>query len=212
MEMNTNLEKLIDVLRIHKNDLTIPEDIYNAMTAYFSEEKEETEYLLDIRLIPRNPRDPRNYILDHAFEKHYKILASDEVELAKEFFKYTRPFLLNSNLKIISICMERANSGDITASIIHHEDHPDTVYALDIENVWNYYVRFRSGKPAIKPGEVLNCIATVNGILYQCAKDEITHLIANENSMNVFDVFIVNKDDATKYCIYSNAENAVIRL
>lgn len=209
MEMNANLEKLIDVLKSHKNDLTLPEDIYNAMTAYFAEEKEETEYLLDIRLISRN------YILAQAFEKHYKILASDardEVELAKEFFKYTRPFLLNSNLKIISICMERANSGDITASIIHHEDHPDTVYALDIENVWKYYVRFRSGKPIIKPGEVLNCIATVNGILYQYTKDEITHLIANENSMNVFDVFIVNKDDATKYCIYSNAENAIIRL
>lgn len=206
MEMNANLEKLIDVLRTHKNDLTIPEDIYNAMTTYFAEEKEETEYLLDIRLISRN------YILAQAFEKHYKILARDEVELAKEFFKYTRPFLLNSNLKIISICMERANSGDITASIIHHEDHPDTVYALDIENVWKYYVRFRSGKPVIKPGEVLNCIATVNGILYQYTKDEITHLIANENSMNVFDVFIVNKDDATKYCIYSNAENAIIRL
>lgn len=206
MEMNSNLEKLIDVLRTHKNDLTIPEDIYNAMTAYFAEEKEDTEYLLDIRLISRN------YILAQAFEKHYKILASDEVELAKEVFKYIRPFLLNSNLKIISICMERANSGDITASIIHHEDHPDTVYALDIESVWNYYVRFRSGKPVIKPGEVLNCIATVNGILYQYTKDEIANLIANENAMKVFDVLIVNKDNATKYCIYSNAENAIIRL
>lgn len=206
MEMNSNLEKLIDVLRTHKNDLTIPEDIYNAMTAYFAEEKEDTEYLLDIRLISRN------YILAQAFEKHYKILASDEVELAKEVFKYIRPFLLNSNLKIISICMERANSGDITASIIHHEDHPDTVYALDIESVWNYYVRFRSGKPVIKPGEVLNCIATVNGILYHYTKDEIANLIANENAMKVFDVLIVNKDNATKYCIYSNAENAIIRL
>lgn len=212
MEMNSNLEKLIDVLRTHKNDLTIPEDIYNAMIAYFAEEKENTEYLLDIRLISRN------YILAQAFEKHYKILARDardardEVKLAKEFFKYIRPFLLNSNLKIISICMERANSGDITASIIHHEDHPDTVYALDIENVWKYYVRFRSGKPVIKPGEVLNCIATVNGILYQYTKDEIANLIANENSMKVFDVLIVNTDNSIKYCIYSNAENAVIRL
>lgn len=207
MEMDSNLEKLIDVLRTHKNDLTLPEDIYNAMTVYFAEEKEETEYLLDIRLIPRD-----NTPYAHAFEKHYKILASDEVELAKEVFKYIRPFLLNSNLKIISICMERANSGDIIASIIHHEDHPDTVYALDIENVWNYYVRFRSGKPIIKPGEVLNCIATVNGILYQYTKDEIANLIANENSMKVFDVLIINKDNATKYCIYSNAENTVIHL
>lgn len=206
MEMNANLEKLIDVLRTHKNDLTIPEDIYNAMTAYFAEEKEETEYLLDIRLISRN------YILAQAFEKHYKILASDEVELAKEVFKYIRPFLLNSNLKIISICMERANSGDITASIIRHEDHPDTVYALDIESVWKYYVRFRSGKPAIKPGEALNCIATVSGILYQYTKDEISNLISNENSMKVFDVLIVNADNSIKYCIYSNAENTVIRL
>lgn len=206
MEMNANLEKLIDVLRTHKNDLTLPEDIYNAMTTYFAEEKKETEYLLDIRLISRN------YILDHAFETHYKILASDEVELAKEFFKYIRPFLLNSNLKIISIRMERANSRDINTSIIRHEDHPDTVYALYIESVWNYYVRFRSGKPVIKPGEVLNCIATVNGILYQYTKDEIANLIANENSMSVFDVLIINKDDATKYCIYSNAKNAVIRL
>lgn len=206
MEMNANLEKLIDVLRTHKNDLTIPEDIYNAMIAYFAEKKEETEYLLDIRLISRN------YILAQAFEKHYKILARDEVELAKEFFKYIRPFLLNSNLKIISICMERANSGNIVASIIRHEDHPDTVYALDIENVWKYYVRFRSGKPVIKPGEVLNCIATVNGILYQYTKDEIANLIANENSMKVFDVFIVNADNSNKYCIYSNAENAIIRL
>lgn len=206
MEMNANLEKLIDVLRTHKNDLTLPEDVYNAMTTYFAEKKEETEYLLDIRLISRN------YILDHAFEKHYEILASDEVKLAKEFFKYIRPFLLNSNLKIISICMEQANSGDITTSIIRHEDHPDTVYAPDIENVWNYYVRFRSGKPVIKPGEVLNCIATVNGILYQYTKDEIANLIANENSMSAFDVLIINKDNATKYCIYSNAENAIIRL
>lgn len=207
MEINANLEKLIDVLRIHKNDLTLPVDIYNAMTTYFAEEKEETEYLLDIRLIPI---DTTPYA--HAFEKHYKILASDEVELAKGLFKQMRPFLLNSNLRIISICMERANSGDITASIIHHEDHPDTVYALDIESVWNYYVRFRSSKPVIKPGEVLNCIATVNGILYQYTKDEIANLIANENAMKVFDVLIVNKDNATKYCIYSNAENAIIRL
>lgn len=207
MENNINLEKLIDVLRTHKNDLTLPEDIYNAMTAYFAEEEEETEYLLDIRLIPR---DVTPYA--HAFEKHYKILASDEVELAKGLFKQIRSFLLNSNLKIISICMERANSGDIIASIIHHEDHPDTVYALDIESVWKYYVRFRSGKPVIKPGEVLNCIATVNGILYQYTKDEIAKLIANENSMKVFDVFIVNADNSIKYCIYSNAENAVIRL
>lgn len=216
MEMNTNVEKLIDVLRAHKNDLTLPEDIYNAMTAYFSEEKKETEYLLDIRLIPRD-KLPYN----HLFEKHFKISASDEVKLAKELFKHTRPFLLDSNLKIIailmypslhSICMERANSGDITTSIIRHEDLPDPIYALDIEGVWKYYVRFRSGKPAIKPGEALNCIATVNGILYQYTRDEIANLILNENSMGVFDVLIININDATKYCIYSNAENAKIRL
>lgn len=206
MGMNTNLEKLIDVLRTHRHDLTIPEDIYNAMTTYFSEEEEETEYLLDIRLVPRSTSP---YAL--GFEKHCKILASNEVELAKGLFSHIRPLLIDSELRIGSICMEKTNSGDITASIIRHEDHSDTVYALDIENVWKYYVRFRSGKPVIKPGEVVNCIATIHGILYQYSKDEISNLIINENAMKVFDVFIVNVDNSIKYCIYSNAENAVIR-
>lgn len=216
MEMNANLENLINVLRAHKNDLTLPEDIYNAMTAYFAEEKKETEYLLDIRLIPRD-KLPYNQV----FEKHFKISGSDEVELAKEFFRHTRPFLLNSNLKIISIlmypslhslCMERANSGDITTSIIRHEDLPDPIYALVIEGAWKYYVRFRSGGPVIKPGESVTCIATIHGILYQYSKDEIANLIKNENALNVFDVLIVDTDLSTKYCIYSNAENTVIRL
>ena len=45
MEMNINLEKLIDVLRTHRHDLTLPVDIYNAMTKYFSEEEESFEIL-----------------------------------------------------------------------------------------------------------------------------------------------------------------------
>ena len=213
MEMNTNLEKLIDVLRTHKNDLTLPEDIYNAMTKYFSEEEEETEYRMDIRLIPKSTSP---YAL--ACDKHYKILASNEVELAKEIFSYTRPFLINSELKISCICMEKVNSEEITCPfVIQHKDRPDTIYALDIEdaryaNTWKYYVRFRSGKPVIKPGESVNCIATIHGILYQYSRDEIANLIINENAMNVFDVLIVNTDLSTKYCIYSNAENAMIHL
>lgn len=213
MENNTNLEKLIDVLRAHKNDLTLPEDIYNAMTKYFSEEEEETEYRMDIRIVPKSTSP---YAL--AYDRHYKILASNEVELAKEIFSYIRPFLINSELKIGCICMEKVNSEEICCPfVINHKDRPDTIYALDIEdekyaNTWKYYVRFRSGKPVIKPGEAVNCIATIHGILYQYSKDEIANLIMNENAMNVFDVLIVNTDLSTKYCIYSNAENAVIHL
>lgn len=213
MEMNVNLEKLIDVLRKHKNDLTLPEDIYNAMTKYFSEEEEETEYRMDIRLIPKSTSP---YAL--ACDKHYKILASNEVELAKEIFSYIRPLLINSELKIGCICMEKVNSEEICCPfVIHHKDRPDTIYAIDIDdarytNTWKYYVRFRSGKPVIKPGEAVNCIATIHGILYQYSKDEIANLIKNENAMNVFDVLIVNTDLSIKYCIYSNAENAVIHL
>ena len=214
MEMNTNLEKLIDVLRTHRHDLTLPEDIYHAMTKYFSEEEEETEYRMDIRLIPKSTSP---YAL--AFDKHYKILASNEVELAKEIFSYIRPFLINSELKIGCICMEKVNSEEICCPfvIINHKDRPDTIYAIDIEdaryaNTWKYYVRFRSSKPVIKPGESVNCIATIHGILYQYSKDEIANLIKNENAMNAFDVLIVDTDLSTKYCIYSNAENAVIRL
>ena len=213
MEMNTNLKNLIDVLRAHKNDLTLPEDIYNAMTKYFSEEEKETEYRMDIRIVPKSTSP---YAL--AYDRHYKILASNEVELAKEIFSYVRPFLINSELKISCICMEKVNSEEITCPfVIHHKDRPDTIYAIDIEdvryaNTWKYYVRFRSGKPVIKPGESVNCIATIHGILYQYSKDEIANLIMNENAMNVFDVLIVNTDLSTKYCIYSNAENAVIRL
>ena len=208
MEMNANLENLIDVLRAHRNDLTLPEDIYNAMTKYFSKEEEKTEYRLDIRLVPKST-SPYNL----AFEKHYKILASNEVELAKEIFSYIRPFLINSELKIICICMEKVNSEEICCSfVIHHKDRPDTIYALDIEDAWKYYVRFRSGGPVIKPGESVTCIATIHGILYRYSKDEIANLIKNENALNVFDVLIVDTDLSTKYCIYSNAENAVIRL
>lgn len=213
MEMNTNLKNLIDVLRAHKNDLTLPEDIYNAMTKYFSEEEKETEYRMDIRIVPKSTSP---YAL--AYDRHYKILASNEVELAKEIFSYVRPFLINSELKISCICMEKVNSEEITCPfVIHHKDRPDTIYAIDIEdvryaNTWKYYVRFRSGKPVIKPGEAVNCIATIHGILYQYSKDEIANLIMNENAMNVFDVLIVNTDLSTKYCIYSNAENAVIHL
>ena len=213
MEMNTNLEKLIDVLRTHKNDLTLPEDIYNAMTKYFSEEEKETEYRLDIRIVPKSTSP-----CALAYDRHYKILASNEVELAKEIFSYIRPFLINSELKISCICMEKVNSEEITCPfVIQHKDRPDTIYALDIEdtryaNTWKYYVRFRSGKPVIKPGESVNCIATIHGILYQYSRDEIANLIINENAMNVFDVLIVNTDLSTKYCIYSNAENAMIRL
>ena len=98
MEMNTNLENLIDVLRTHRRDLTLPEDIYNAMAKYFSEEKEETEYRMNIRLIPKST-SPYNL----AFEKHYKILASNEVELAKGIFSHIRPLLINSELKIGAI-------------------------------------------------------------------------------------------------------------
>ena len=213
MEMNANLKNLIDVLRAHKNDLTLPEDIYNAMTKYFSEEEKETEYRMDIRIVPKSTSP---YAL--AYDRHYKILASNEVELAKEIFSYVRPFLINSELKISCICMEKVNSEEITCPfVIHHKDRPDTIYAIDIEdvryaNTWKYYVRFRSGKPVIKPGEAVNCIATIHGILYQYSKDEIANLIMNENAMNVFDVLIVNTDLSTKYCIYSNAENAVIHL
>lgn len=213
MEMNANLEKLIDVLRTHKNDLTLPEDIYNAMTKYFSEEEKETEYCMDIRIVPKSTSP---YAL--ACDKHYKFFASNEVELAKEIFSYIRPLLINSELKIGCICMEKVNSEEIYCPfVIHHKDRPDTIYALDIEdtrytNIWKYYVRFRSGKPVIKPGESVNCIATIHGILYQYSKDEIANLIMNENAMNVFDVLIVNTDLSTKYCIYSNAENAVIHL
>ena len=208
MEMNANLEKLIDVLRTHKNDLTLPEDIYHAMTKYFSEEEKETEYRMDIKLIPTSAS---HYAL--AFDKHCEILASNESELAKELFSHIRPFLIDSELKIRCICMEKVNSEDICCPfVINHKDRPDTIYALDIEGAWNYYVRFRSGKPVIKPGESVNCIATIHGILYQYSKDEIANLIKNENAMNVFDVLIVNTDLSTKYCIYSNAENAVIHL
>ena len=203
MEMNTNLENLIDVLRTHRRDLTLPEDIYNAMAKYFSEEKEETEYRMNIRLIPKST-SPYNL----AFEKHYKILASNEVELAKGIFSHIRPLLINSELKIGAICMEM----DHCPFAIRHKDCPNTIYALDIEYTWKYYVRFRSGKPVIKSGEAVNCIATIHGILYQYSKDEIANLIMNEDAMNVFDVLIVNTDLSTKYCIYSNAENAVIRL
>lgn len=213
MEMNANLEKLIDVLRTHRHDLTLPEDIYNAMTKYFSEEEKETKYRMDIRLFPKSTSP---YAL--GFDKHYEILASNEVELAKELFSHIRPLLIDSELKISCICMEKVNSEEITCPfVIHHKDRPDTIYALDIEdtrytNTWKYYVRFRSGKPVIKPGEAVNCIATIHGILYQYSKDEIANLIMNENAMNVFDVLIVNTDLSTKYCIYSNAENAMIRL
>lgn len=213
MEMNANLEKLIDVLQTHRHDLTLPEDIYNAMTKYFSEEEKETEYRMDIRLIPTSPS-----LYAIGFDKHYKILASNEVELAKEIFSYIRPLLINSELKIGCICMEKVNSEEIYCPfVIHHKDRPDTIYAIDIEdvrytNTWKYYVRFRSGKPVIKPGEAVNCIATIHGILYQYSKDEIANLIKNESAMNVFDVLIVNTDLSTKYCIYSNAENAMIHL
>ena len=208
MEMNTKLENLIDVLRKHKNDLTLPEDIYNAMTKYFSEEEEETEYRMDIRLIPKSTSP---YAL--ACDKHYKILASNEVELAKEIFSYIRPLLINSELKIRCICMEKVNSEEICCPfVIHHKDRPDTIYAIDIEDTWKYYVRFRSGSAVIKPGEAVNCIATIHGILYQYSRDEIANLIINENAMNVFDVLIVNTDLSTKYCIYSNAENTLIHL
>ena len=214
MEMNTNLEKLIDVLRTHKNDLTLPEDIYHAMTKYFSEEEEETEYRMDIRIVPKSTSP-----CALAYDRHYKILANNEVELAKEVFSYTRPFLINSELKIGCICMEKVNSEEICCPfvIINHKDRPDTIYAIDIEdaryaNTWKYYVRFRYSKPVIKPGESVNCIATIHGILYQYSKDEIANLIKNENTLSVFDVLIVNTDLSTKYCIYSNAENAVIHL
>ena len=208
MEMNANLKKLIDVLRTHRHDLTLPEDIYNAMTKYFSEEEKETEYRMDIRLIPTSTSP---YAL--GFDRYYKILASNEVELAKEIFNYIRPLLINSELKIGCICMGKVNSEEICCPfVIHHKDHPDTIYALDIGDAWKYYVRFRSGKPVIKPGEAVNCIATIHGILYRYSKDEIANLIKNENAMNVFDVLIVNTDLSTKYCIYSNAENAMIRL
>ena len=203
MEMNAKLENLIDVLRKHKHDLTLPEDIYHAMTKYFSEEEKETEYRMDIKLVPKST-SPYNL----AFEKHYKILASNEVELAKGIFNYIRPLLINSELKINCIRMEK----DHCPFAIRHKDCPNTIYALYIEYTWKYYVRFRSGKPVIKPGEAVNCIATIHGILYQYSKDEIANLIKNENAMNVFDVLIVNTDLSTKYCIYSNAENAVIRL
>ena len=202
MEMNANLENLIDVLRSHRNDLTLPEDIYNAMTKYFSKEDEKKEYRLDIDLVLKSsPHAP-------IFEKHYKILASNEVELAKGIFSHIRPLLIDSELKISDICMER-NDGPF---VIRHKDCPNTIYAPDIEGVWKYYVRFRSGKPVIKPGESVNCIATIHGILYRYSKDEIANLIMNENAMNVFDVLIVNTDLSTKYCSYSNAENAMIRL
>ena len=203
MEMNTNLEKLIDVLRTHRHDLTLPEDIYHAMTKYFSDEEEEKKYRLYIKLVPKStsPHAP-------ALDKHYKILASNEVELAKEIFSHIRPFLIDSELKISGICMERDNG----PFVIRHKDCPNTIYAVDIEYGWKYYVRFRSGKPVIKPGEAVNCIATIHGILYQYSKDEIANLIKNENAMNAFDVFIVDTDLSTKYCIYSNAENVVIRL
>lgn len=207
MEMNSNLEKLIDVLRAHKNDLTLPEDIYNAMIKYFSEEEKEIEYRMDIKLVTNN--SPYAF----AFEKHYKILINNEFELPKAVFGHIRPFLINSELKISYIFMERVNSEDIICpSVIPCKDRPDTIHALDIEGAWKYYVRFRSGKPVIKPSESVNCIATIHGILYQYSKDEIANLIKNENAMNVFDVLLVNTDLSTKYCIYSNAENAVIRL
>lgn len=203
MEMNTNLENLIDVLRTHRHDLTLPEDIYNAMTKYFSKEDEKKEYRMDIRLVPKST-SPYNL----AFEKYYKILASNEVELAKEVFSHIRPLLIDSGLKISCICMERDNG----PFVIRHKDCPNTIYALDIECAWKYYVRFRSGKPVIKPGESVTCIATTHGILYRYSKDEIANLIKNENALNAFDVLIVDTDLSTKYCIYSNAENAVIRL
>ena len=203
MEMNANLENLIDVLRTHKNDLTLPEDIYDAMTKYFSKEEEKIEYRLDIELFLKStsPHAP-------TYEKHYKILASNEVELAKEIFSHIRPLLIDSELKISDIFMER-NDGPF---VIRHKDCPNTIYAPDIEGAWKYYVRFRSGGPVIKPGESVTCIATIHGILYQYSKDEIANLIKNENALNVFDVLIVDTDLSTKYCIYSNAENAVIRL
>ena len=202
MEMNANLENLIDVLRTHRNDLTLPEDIYNAMTKYFSKEDEKIEYSLDIELVLKSsPYAP-------IFGRHYKILASNEVELAKRIFSHIRPLLIDSELKIDGICMERSDG----PFVIRHKDCPNTIYAPDIEGVWKYYVRFRSGKPVIKPGESVNCIATIHGILYRYSIDEIANLIKNENALNVFDVLIVDTDLSTKYCIYSNAENAVIRL
>ena len=202
MEMNANLENLIDVLRTHRNDLTLPEDIYNAMTKYFSNEEEEIEYRLDIDLVLKSsPHAP-------VFGKHYKILASNEIELAKEIFSHIRPLLIDSELKIDAICMERDND----PFAIRHKDCPNTIYALDIGHIWKYYVRFRSGNPVIKPGESVNCIATIHGILYRYSQDEIANLIKDENALNVFDVLIVDTDLSIKYCIYSNAENAVIRL
>lgn len=204
MEMNTNLEKLIDVLQRHKNDLTLPEDIYNAMTAYFAEDLQTKE-----------PMDVYNVHLYYGFQlghmctvwysENSEIRAKNSKEMVRKFYELIRP-KLNKGVIIRSIYIVLTNSDNRV------NDRSKTLASIrDIDNDWNYYVRFRTNHK-VPPTEYRRCIATENYVLYKYSDEELPNLIKNESDDIIFDIFLVNKNDSTKYCIYSNGENDSLKM
>lgn len=205
MEMNTNLEKLIDVLKSHKNDLTLPEDIHNAMTAYFAEDTQTKE-----------PMDVYKIYLDYGvqladmctvwYSENFEIRAKSSKEMVRKFYELIRPKLNNCSVFIRNIRVDLSNSDSKV------NDRSKTLMSIrGINTNWNYYVRFRAGHE-IQPGECRWCIATENYVLYEYSDEELPNLIENESDDSIFDIFLVNKNDSTKYCIYSNGENDSLKM
>ena len=205
MEMNTNLEKLIDVLKSHRNDLTLPKDIYNAMTAYFAADTQAKESM-DVYKIHLDVDVQLADICTVSYSENSEIRAKSSKEMVRKFYELIRPNLNNGAVFIRNIYVGLSNS-DNKAS----DRHKMLMSISDINTDWTYYVRFRT-KHEIQPGECRWCIATENYVLYEYSDEELPNLIENESDDNIFDVFLVNKNDSTKYCIYSNGENDSLKM
>ena len=204
MEMNTNLEKLIDVLRTHKNDLTLPEDIYNAMTAYFAEDLQAKE-AMDVYKVHLDFGVQLADMCTVWYSENSEIRAKSSKEMVHKFYELIRPEL-NNGAVIRSIHVGLSNSDNRV------NDRSKMLASIsNIITDWNYYVRFRT-KHEVQPGECRRRIMTENYVLYEYSDEELPNLIENESDDNIFDIFLVNKNDSTKYCIYSNGENDSLKM
>lgn len=205
MEMNANLEKLIDVLKSHKNDLTLPEDIHNAMTAYFAENT-QTKDPMDVYKIHLDYGVQLADICTVWYSENSEIRAKSSKEMVHKFYELIRPKLNNGSVFIRNIRIDLSNSDSKV------NDRSNMLMSISgIDTDWTYYVRFRAGHE-IQPGECRWCIATENYVLYEYSDEELPNLIENESDDNIFDIFLVNKNDSTKYCIYSNGENDSLKM
>lgn len=205
MEMNANLEKLIDVLKSHKNDPTLPKDIHNAMTAYFAEDT-QTKEPMDVYKIHLDYNVQLADMLTVWYSENFEIRAKSSKEMVRKFYESIRPELNNNEVFIRNISVALSNSDNKVS------DRPKMLMSIsDINTDWNYYVRFRTSHE-IQPGECRRCIATKNYVLYEYSDEELPNLIENESDDNIFDIFLVNKSDFTKYCIYSNGENDSLKM